>query len=433
MNALAPFTLATHGQHLGYWVIIRTLILGCLAATTFVVYEGFYPHISDNLLPLKPILITLALMAVINLLTYRRLRQTLPVTALEFFVHLLIDLACLSVIFYCSGGANNPFISYFLVPICVSAATLSSGYTLVITCISIASYSLLLFFHLPLSAFTPPHEHMNSSINLHVLGMWANFFISAGLITYFVVKMAQSLRAQEDQLNQLREDELRNQQLIAIATLAAGTAHELGTPLSTMKVLLSELRTEYRENTTLSKDLTLLTQQVEQCANTLRNLVDKAEHTKEGQFPRELVRDYCEKVIEHWRIIRPDVTIQVTYKDNLPQITNLFHPTIEQAIINLLNNAADANPHNILINIQWDNARLNWTIADEGQGIPSDVAKKIGAGFITTKQHGMGIGLFLSQSTINRYGGSVQLHQREPQGTLTEFTLPLNTEHTQNL
>ncbi len=427
MNSSAPFTLAAHVQHLRYWVMIRTLVLMGLAAATLFAHWSFYPQLADTL-PLKPIVVTLLLMTSINFLTYIRLQKSLPVTPFEFFIHLLLDLIGLSIIFYFSGGANNPFVSYFLVPICISAATLTGIYTLIITSTSIISYSLLLFFHLPLPALAPTHEHMHHSLNLHVLGMWVNFFISAGLITYFVVKMAQSLRAQEEQLNRLREDELRDEQLMAVATLAAGTAHELGTPLATMKVLLGELRVEHQDKSLLSQDLELLSQQVELCAATLRNLVDKAEQTKEGQFPCEWVRNYCEKILEHWRIIRPDVNASIFYEENLPTLANVFHPTIEQAIINLLNNAADANPHNIEIHIHWDKTQLTWKIIDEGQGIPDDIAKKLGKSFVSTKHKGLGIGMFLSQGTITRYGGEVRLQQRQPHGTITEFSLPLQPE-----
>lgn len=427
MTASAPFTLAAHVQHLRYWVLIRTLVLICLAAAALFAYWRFYPSLATAL-PLKQIVFTLVLMTSINILTYFRLHNPLPVTPFEFFIHLLLDLLCLSVIFYFSGGANNPFVSYFLVPICISAATLTGFYTVIIASTGIISYSLLLFFHIPLPALAPSHEHMYHSLNLHVVGMWVNFFISAGLITYFVVKMAQALRAQEEQLNRLREDELRNEQLMAVATLAAGTAHELGTPLATMKVLLGELRAEYKDALPLTQDLELLSQQVEQCAATLRNLVDKAEQTKDGQFPRESVRHYCEKIIEHWRIIRPDVHATIDYAQHLPDITTLFHPTIEQAIINLLNNAADANPHNIEIHIHWNETQLTWKIADEGQGIPDDIAKQLGKNFISTKRKGLGIGVFLSQGTLNRYGGKVRLQRRQPRGTITEFFLPLHPE-----
>ncbi len=416
----APFTLADHAQHLGYWVIIRTLILICLGlATVFFLWHG-----TVNL-PFTEIFTALAILTTINLLTFIRLRKPLAVAPMEFFIQLLVDLACLSAVFYLSGGANNPFVSYFLVPICISAATLSGAYTIAIASLSVLSYSLLLFFHIDLPALSPQHHHSDNSINLHVLGMWLNFFISACLITYFIVKMARDLRAQEAQLNRWREDQLRDEQVMAVATLAAGTAHELGTPLSTMKLLLSELRSEYKEVQPLQSDLQLLQEQVNQCANTLRELVATAEQSKDGKQPSDNIQHYCNTLIERWKIMRPDVVAQIAYRPNCPDISAQFHPTIAQAIINLLNNAADASPQDIEIDIHWSAQKLFWTIKDCGAGIAEEVSAHIGKSFISTKTKGLGIGLMLTQATINRYGGTVSLHHRQPQGTITQLELPL--------
>ncbi len=255
--------------------------------------------------------------------------------------------------------------------------------------------------------------------------MWLNFFISACLITYFIVKMARDLRAQEVQLNRWREDQLRDEQVMAVATLAAGTAHELGTPLSTMKLLLSELRTEYKELEPLQNDLQLLQEQVNQCANTLRELVATAEQTKDGQVPSENINSYCTTQIERWKIMRPDVIAQVNIAPNQPEITAQFHPTIAQAIINLLNNAADASPQNIEIDITWSAQKLHWTIKDSGEGIAEEVTTHLGKSFISTKTKGLGIGLLLTQATINRYGGTVSLHNRVPRGAITQLELPI--------
>ncbi|HSC67728.1 MAG TPA: ATP-binding protein [Cellvibrio sp.] len=420
----APFTLAGHAQHLGYWVIIRTLILTCLGiAAVICLWNG-----TVNL-PFTEILIALVTLTSINLLTFMRLRKHLAVTQMEFFIQLLIDLLCLSAVFYFSGGANNPFVSYFLVPICISAATLSGNYTLAVAGLSVLSYSLLLFFHIPLPILSPHHHSADNSINLHVMGMWLNFFISACLITYFIVKMARDLRAQETQLNRWREDQLRDEQVMAVATLAAGTAHELGTPLSTMKLLLSELRTEYKGTLPLQKDLQLLQEQVDQCANTLRELVATAEQSKDGHVPEEKVADYCNRLIERWKILRPDVMAQINIANLYPAVATQFHPTISQAIINLLNNAADASPQHIEININWNEQRMLWVINDNGIGIEDGISPHLGKSFISTKTKGLGIGLLLTQATIDRYGGSVSLHHRHPHGTMTQLELPIvNTQ-----
>lgn len=403
--------------------MIRTLVLILLGIAAVVcLWDGSVD------LPFTEILIALVILTGVNLLTFSRLRQSLPVTEIEFFIQLLIDLFCLSAVFYFSGGANNPFVSYFLVPVCISAATLGGRFTLTITGLSILSYSLLLFFNVPLPILAPDHhQHDASSINLHVLGMWLNFFISAGLITYFVVKMARDLRAQDAQLNRWREDQLRDEQVMAVATLAAGTAHELGTPLSTMKVLISELRQEYSDNQQLHQDLTLLQEQVNQCASILRDLVNKAELAKEGQIAAEPVQTYCDNLIQRWKILRPDVKSRIEFANCVADLNAVFSPTIAQAILNLLNNAADASPDDISIHIEWDAETILWTIEDSGLGIAEEVSAHLGKSFISTKNKGLGIGLLLTQATINRHGGTVTLHKRVPQGTITRMKLPLIT------
>lgn len=421
MTDKLPLTLAAPAQHLRHLVMIRWLLIICLCATAVLTFI-----FSDLTLPYQAFATILLTFIAINWLTALRLRREVPVTDIEFFVQLLLDVLCLSALFYFSGGANNPFISYFLVPICISAATLSWSYTWVITSLCVASYTLLLFFHIALPALSPTHHHGDhQDINLHILGMWLNFFISAALITYFVVKMAQDLRRQDELLNQKREDDLRDEQLMAVATLAAGTAHELGTPLSTMKVLLAELRDEYRHEPQLYEDLNVLSDQVQQCALTLKHLVGKAEYGKDGQIAPQSLRQFCEDIIERWRVMRPDVVAKLEINKNSSDIVCCLHPTVAQSIINLLNNAADANPENIFIYIEWDQVAMRWKIEDNGPGIPMDIASQLGKPFVTTKGKGLGLGLFLTHATINRYGGKVYLYNRSPQGTLTELHLPL--------
>jgi len=268
MNPSNKVVIEPPRQHLRQLTIIRSLLL------TFFWCSFLASFWIDNInLPYKEVVTVLCVFNAVHLFTFIRLRQVLPVTDTEFFIQLLIDVLCLNVLFYFSGGATNPFVSYLLVPVCISAATLPWRFTWLITALCVIAYSILLFFHVALPIFEMDHVHMRSQLNWHILGMWFNFFVSAILITYFVVKMARSLRQQEEVLNEMREDELRNEQVIAVATLAAGAAHEINTPLATMTVLLAELRSEYQGNPLLTADLNLLTKQVEHCAASLKQMV----------------------------------------------------------------------------------------------------------------------------------------------------------------
>jgi two-component system sensor histidine kinase RegB len=255
--------------------------------------------------------------------------------------------------------------------------------------------------------------------------MWFNFFVSALLITYFVVKMAHSLRQQEALMNQMREDELRNEQVIAVATLAAGAAHEMNTPLATMTVLLAELRSDYTTNTALQEDLALLSRQVQHCAQSLKHIVQEASAASLGQLKQHSIEEYYRSILDRWQLMRPAVEYTVTAAPQLNQHFITYDSRLDHAIINLLNNAADASPNQINLAITLDQQDLIWTITDTGGGIHSAVSQLLGKATITTKDNGLGLGMLLSHATINRYGGRVTQIANNPQGTVTTIRLPL--------
>ncbi len=414
------FAVNAPTQHLRQLTIIRSLLLcffWCVFLASFSV---------DNLqLPYKSVFVVLCIFTAIHVFTILRLGRQGAVTDVEFFIQLAIDVICLNLLFYFSGGATNPFVSYLLVPICISAATLPWRFTWLITALCVAAYSILFFFYVSLPIFSMDHIHGNSKLNWHILGMWFNFFVSATLITYFVVKMARSLRLQEDILNQLREDELRNEQVIAVATLAAGAAHEINTPLSTMTVLLSELRNEHRHNSELLGDLNLLSQQVAHCANTLKQMVQDSSATTHNHYKQQNLKKYCDSIIDRWQLMRPGINFTTHFSEEVSQQPISYDSRLDYAIINLLNNAADVSPQKISLDISTDKKNLYWRIIDEGKGIDKTILTSLGKEPVTTKSYGLGLGMLLSHATIKKYGGSVIQSPNIPHGTITEIILPI--------
>ncbi|HMW49234.1 MAG TPA: ATP-binding protein, partial [Cellvibrionaceae bacterium] len=409
-------------QHLRQLTVIRSIVLGFF----WVVFIASF-WVDSLALPYTQVMSILGVFSSIHLLTLIRLKHALPVTNSEFFIQLLIDVFCLNLVFYFSGGATNPFISYLLVAVCICAATLPWRHTWIITALCVIAYSLLLFFHIPLQIFTMDHMQMQSQLNWHILGMWFNFFVSALLITYFVVKMANTVRQQELRINQMREDELRNEQVIAVATLAAGAAHEMNTPLATMTVLLGELRDEHSANTALQEDLALLSRQVHQCAQSLKHIVQDAAAASLGQLKQHSAAEYCQSILDRWQLMRPEVHYTLKVSEELTTHTITYDSKLDHAIINLLNNAADASPEHISLAITLDEQNLIWTISDAGSGIQSEVSALLGKTTITTKDKGLGLGMLLTHTTISRYGGSVTQTANDPQGTITTLRLPLNS------
>ncbi|MBV2207854.1 MAG: sensor histidine kinase, partial [Pseudomonas sp.] len=228
--------LSASRQNLRLLILIRVLVLAAQAGAVGLAYAT-----QALTLPWVALGITLAISGLLCLGAALRLRGPWPVTELEYAVHLGFDLLIHSALLYYSGGSTNPFVSYYLVPLTIAAATLPWLYTLVLAGLALAGYTLMLVWYDPITL--PSVERAT----LLVYGMWLSFALAAALITFFVARMAEQLRRQAQLQAQRREESLRDQQLLAVATQAAGAAHELGTPLATMSVLLKELRQEYKD------------------------------------------------------------------------------------------------------------------------------------------------------------------------------------------
>jgi two-component system sensor histidine kinase RegB len=412
-------------QNLQRLLVIRTIVFALQLAALLYAWRVLALPLDYSVI--VSIFLTLAL---VNGALFWRLRQNQRPHAPEFFAHLLIDVVGLTLLLYFTGGANNPFVSYLLVPVTIAAATLPWRYTLPITLLALACYSLLLFLYKPLPELTPSemqghaHHGAGSDIaNLHVLGMWLNFLVSAALITYFVVKMAADNQRQEARLRQYREDTLRNEQILAVATMAAGTAHELGTPLGSMAVLLKDLRQQYSQDAALDDDLKLLQDQVGRCRDSLRSLAQKADF--KNLEPETLpLTDFLLNLMQQWQLLRPEVACDLQKQvGQSPDVQ--VEATLQQALVNMLNNAADSSPRGLELRVKWTGTHWTLLIRDFGPGISPALAAKLGTRFLTTKADGMGVGLVLSQATINRLGGTVNLYPVSEGGTLTEITLPL--------
>ena len=371
-------------------------------------------------LPVTAIAFVLSVYASLTAAIWVRSRRAVPIGDTEFFIHLLADIAFFSILLFFSGGASNPFVSYLLIPISIAAITLSRGYSIAIAVIALLCYSLLLKYYVAIAALAPGH-HQATGNSLHILGMWANFAISAAIIIYFISRMAATLKQQEQEIAMRRDAQLRDEQLLAVGTLAAGTAHELGTPLNTMKLIVDEMLLD----TGNQADVVLLNQQIEQCKTTLKQLLTTAEESQSTKLEARPVQDYFDNVLARWQLMRPLLQTRIQFTDS-PAVNAVFHPTIAQSILNLLNNAADASER-VDIDLGWNTEMATISIRDFGAGLDTDKMKMLGQPFVTDKADGLGLGLFLSQATLTRFGGTVSLQNAPEGGTLTQISLPLVT------
>ena len=411
MLAPVQLTSATR-QNLWRLTFIRTLVLAAQAGSVGLAYWL-------ELLPLPWVQLAMTLGCSILLCAFTavRLRTSWPVTELEYALQLACDLVIHSALLYFSGGSTNPFVSYYLVPLTIAAVTLPWRYSVILSGIALALYTVMLTRFYPLETLPVARE------NLQIYGMWLSFALAAAVITFFAARMAEELRRQEELRAIRREEGLRDQQLLAVATQAAGAAHELGTPLATMSVLLKEMQQDHPDPL-LQDDLKVLQDQVKLCKETLQQLVRAAEANRRLAVEMQDVTVWLDEALNRWHLMRPEASYRFHClgQGAVPRMAP--PPDLTQALLNLLNNAADACPENLKVTLDWDTENLTISIRDHGAGVPLAIAEQIGKPFFTTKGKGFGLGLFLSKASVTRAGGSVKLYSHEEGGTLTELRLP---------
>ena len=375
----------------------------------------------DVELPLFQIALVLSIIFIISIASLVRLRMSWPVSNNELFAQLVIDVMALTFLLYYSGGSTNPFAPLFLLPLVLTAATLSGAYVWLMVALTISCYSLLLFFYIP---FPETHSMHGDGFKLHVVGMWLGFIFSALLVAGFTARMAITVQRQNKKIADLREKHLKHEHVLALGTLAAGAAHELGTPLSTMAILLKDLSAD----TPLSESkLNTLKGQVDRCKTILGSISAASGEIRAESGSVSKLDEYLVNLLERWQQTRSDIIVQSDFQGSQPAPSIVVDQTLDQALLNILNNAADASPDNVEIQGQWSDQQLTLIVSDRGTGLSPELEGKAGETILSTKQDGMGLGLFLTYTTLERLGGDVRIYNREGGGVKCQINLPLST------
>ena len=212
-----------------------------------------------------------------------------------------------------------------------------------------------------------------------------------------------------------------NEQILSVASIAAGTAHEMRTPLATMAVTVDDIAFEHPE---LKDEMAMLAQQIERCDMVLRELVSTT--TEDSQMVVTEFRILLENILEKWSLVRPEIKLQTQVSGKISELEIRYDQSLQHALMSLLNNAADASPEFVSLQAETSNNSILIIIEDHGPGIPADIADSLGKTYISRKQGGLGLGVLLSQSSIERLGGEVSMIGMAGKGTRLEIRFPLH-------
>lgn len=334
---------------------------------------------------------------------------------------LIFDTALLTIQLGALGGAANPFTVFYLVYITLSAVVLSARWTTAIAACAIAGFALL--FVVP----TKTHLHHTGPalFNPHLQGMWAALVLAAAATAYFIRRITRAIAFQRDQIATLRETAAQNARLASLATLAAGAAHELNSPLSTIAVAAHEASLAVRGETSVASDLALILAEVDRCQTILHRLAARATGAErvESLSPQDLVERVAVQLGDS---LSGRLDLRLTGNP-----IALVHPSepLVQSIAALVKNGLDASSptERVTLAIAYGAAGVSMTIEDKGSGIADEVLAKVGEPFFSTKQpgQGMGLGVFLARVFVESRGGTLSIESIAGIGTRASVRLPL--------
>jgi len=268
--------------------------------------------------------------------------------------------------------------------------------------------------------------------------MWFGFVFSAGLVAFFVVELSKTLKERERSLADARENALRNDRVVSLGTLAASAAHDMGTPLGTMAILVHEMELEYSDSkfSDLHSKMKIMNQQIGRCKDALSLLSESAgEMRAESGKPMSLI-EYIDEVLHQWRAYNTTSKLNLNITPTAVDINAriIADRTLTHSIINILNNAAEVSPADkgIDFSIDWDYQLLQLQIRDFGPGFPDEIVKLAGKQPVVSSKQGLGVGLFLTSTTINRLGGNITFSNMDSGGASVVITLPLLISETNN-
>ena len=356
------------------------------------------------------------------------------------FLLFLVDTLLLTGLLHLTGGAMNPFTFLYLVHIVIGAIILEPKYSWAITILTIGCYGLL-FLPPPvtrdLSGTIVPESgpicHMpgeqSGALLLHLRGMWLAFGITSFFIVFFVSKIQQNLASHNKTLLSLREARLRNERLTSLTGLAAGAAHELSTPLNTITVVAEEMVHQLKAakaNDELIDDTRLIQNQIHDCKEILYQIAAGAGELRGEQlrsFPPSEAVDQILGELDSDERLRIHVNLSTDIKTLHMGFRNLC-----RTIKGLLKNSLEASPPDTYVNMNWldQDDIMVIEISDNGSGIHPEIHSQVMEPFFTTKETGMGLGLFLAKTMAEQLGGSITIDSTVGVGTTVTLFMPLN-------
>ncbi len=403
----------------GEWVRLRTFIylrwLAVFGQSGAVIAGLYFLELDLRLDLISPVILLSASINVVATVLYPENKR---LSEADILLLLIYDLVQLSALLFLTGGLTNPFCVLVLAPVTISATVLGLSSTLILGGIATCLITILGFYYQPLKNI----DNANIDPDILLIGTWLSLLITAGFIAGYVRRITVEMSSMNKALLATQMALEREQKLTALGGVVAAMAHELGTPLSTIKLVSSEILNEKNLSIELAEDVSLINSQVDRCRDILR---DMGRHGKDDTHIKvvpllSLIQEATEPHGDRGKTIilrtsewQSSITdeLKLGYQPNVFRRSEIIH-----GIRNLIQNAVDFAQSKVFIDVFWDDIEITINIIDDGSGFPSDMIGRLGDPFIRVKAltrkpniegrkyEGMGLGLFIAKTLLERTG-----------------------------
>ncbi len=410
----------TGHKNMLHLIHLRWLAVGGQIATILVATWGFGIQ-----LPLFNMLAVMVCLIAFNIGSHLRWHEERVVSNRELFLAMLVDIASLTAQLYFTGGINNPFVFLFLLQVILSAVLLRAESTWLVVAITTLCLAFLSIVNKPL---VWPLNSTYKLADLYATGLVICFVLNAALLVIFITRIGRNLRAGDAALASLRQRAAEEEHIVRMGLLASGAAHELGTPLATMSVVLGDWKRmpQFSKDPAMLEEIEEIEGQLLRCKSIVSGILLSAGETRGESSSKTSLNEFFESLVEEWESSRPAQHFE--YSNSIDEeFTVAFDSTVKQMVFNVLDNALEVSPNWLRFEVSKNQEQLFLTVADQGPGFRADILEQVGTPYNSSKgRPGGGLGLFLVMNVARTLGGTLTANNRKEGGAEVVIALPLN-------
>lgn len=418
--------VATHGganrRNMLLLIQLRWLAVAGQAATILMV-----EYVMGIPLPVLWLLAAPVGLVLVNLISAPLAARQVEVGDRSLMIALLADVAALTWLLFLTGGAANPFAALYLLQVVLGAVLLAPVYAWALIAVTTLCFAGLGLHSQPLNL---PPAREGSLLSLYLQGSLICFVLMAVLLVLFVTRISQNLRARDAAMAAMRQQTAENDHIVRLGLLASGAAHELGTPLASLSVILSDWKRmpALTGDADLDQDMTTMRAEVERCKAIVTGILLSAGEARGLAPQRTTLRAFVRDVVASWS----GDGVSVEIHDQLSQDPSIIaDPALRQVLGVLFDNAVEAGARRIIVTTTQttDQAvdRLDIAVRDDGPGFAPVILQAWGKPYNSTKARaGAGLGLFLLMNVVRSLGGRVEASNPPAGGAEVRLTLPLS-------